>query len=63
MELAKSGSNPDIDLYNVFAVEFNNLMQEAKREKDADQPYYQHTKDNARSPDYFRRRWGGLRRW
>lgn len=62
MELAKSGSNPDIDMYNVFALEFNNLITEAKREKDADQPYYHHIKDNMRPSDFYRRRpWRGVR--
>lgn len=56
MKLAMSGSNPDIDMYNVFTQQFNVLLLEAKREKDADQPYYQHVKDNMRSRNYFRRR-------
>lgn len=61
MELAKSGSTPDIDMYNIFALEFNKLLDEAKREKDADQPYYQHTKDNMRPSNYYRRRpWRGV---
>ena len=71
MKLAMSGSNPDIDMYNVFAQQYNNLLLEARRDKDADQPYYQHVKDNMRPRDYFRRRcgygyghrygWGGVR--
>lgn len=56
MKLAMSGSNPDIDMYNVFAQQYNLLLMEAKRDKDSDQPYYQHVKDNMRSRDYFRRR-------
>lgn len=69
MKLAMSGSNPDIDMYNVFATQYNTLLLEAKRDKDSDQPYYQHVKDNMRPRDYFRRepwfgrgrRWGGWR--
>lgn len=61
MELAKSGSNPDIDLYNVFALDYNNLLMEAKREKDADKPFYDHVKDNDRPSAYYRR--GPRRRW
>jgi len=62
MELAMSGSNPDVDMYNVFANQYNALLLEAKREKDADQPYYQHVKDNMRPSDYYRRRpWRGVR--
>ena len=61
MELAKSGSNPDIDLYNVFANDFNNLLMEAKREKDSDKPFYDHVKDNERPSTYYRR--GPRRRW
>lgn len=61
MELAKSGSHPDIDMYNVFALEFNNLLTKAKREKDADKPYYDHVKDNERPSAYYRR--GPRRRW
>ena len=56
MEFAKSGSHPDIDLYNTFALDFNNLLMEAKRDKDADKPYYDHVKDNDRPSAYFRRR-------
>lgn len=65
-KLAMSGSNPDIDMYNVFIQQYNTLVLEAKRDKDSDQPYYQHVKDNMRSSSYFRRRGlrrGGLRRW
>lgn len=62
MKLAMSGSNPDIDMYNVFATQYNNLLMEAKRDKDSDQPYYQHVKDNRRPMDYYRRRpWRGVR--
>lgn len=62
MELAMSGSHPDIDLYNVFARQYNELLLEARRDKDADQPYYQHVKDNARPSDFYRRRpWRGVR--
>lgn len=62
MELAKSGSNPDIDMYNIFAREFDLLITEAKKEKDADQPFYKHVKDNARPSTYYRRRpWRGVR--
>lgn len=62
MELAMSGSNPDIDMYNVFAQQYNNLLMEARRDKDADQPFYEHTKDNARPSNYYRRRpWRGVR--
>lgn len=58
MKLAMSGSKPDIDMYNVFAQQYNTLLMEAKRDKDSDQPYYQHVKDNMRPRDYFRRRRG-----
>ena len=62
MELAASGSNPDVDMYNVFANQYNTLLLEAKRDKDSDQPYYQHIKDNRRPMDYFRRRpWRNVR--
>lgn len=62
MKLAMSGSNPDIDMYNVFAQQYNNLLLEAKRDKDSDQPYYQHIKDNMRPADFYRRRpWRGVR--
>lgn len=61
MELAKSGSRPDIDLYNVFTLEYNNLLTSAKKEKDADRPYYYHVKDNDRPSAYYRR--GPRRRW
>lgn len=61
MELAKSGSHPDIDMYNIFALEYNNLLTKAKREKDADKPYYDHVKDNDRPSAYYRR--GPRRRW
>ena len=63
MKLAMSGSNPDIDMYNVFATQYNNLLMEAKRDKDSDQPYYQHVKDNERPRDYFRRRRYGKAYW
>lgn len=63
MKLAMSGSNPDIDLYNVFASQYNTLLMEARRDKDSDHPYYQHVKDNARPANYYRRgprgRWRG----
>lgn len=55
MKLAMSGSNPDIDMYNVFATQYNTLLMEAKRDKDSDQPYYQHVKDNDRPSAYYRR--------
>lgn len=62
MELAKSGSNPDIDMYNVFATEYNNLLTQAINEKDSDQPFYKHVKDNMRPSTYYRRRpWRGVR--
>ena len=61
MELAKTGSHPDIDLYNVFALDYNNLLTEAKREKDSDKPYYDHIKDNERPSTYYRR--GPRTRW
>jgi len=61
MELARSGSHPDIDMYNVFATEYNNLLMKAKREKDADKPYYDHVKDNERPSTYYRR--GPRARW
>lgn len=65
MKLAMSGSNPDIDMYNVFATQYNNLLMEAKRDKDSDQPYYQHVKDNDRPSAYYRRgpRRRGARWW
>lgn len=64
MKLAMSGSNPDIDLYNVFAQQYNMLLIEATRDKDSDQPYYQHVKDNMRARDYLRRRhWRCGWRW
>lgn len=56
MKIAISGSVPDIDMYNVFARQYNELIVEAKREKDSDQPFYKHVKDNERSTTYFRRR-------
>ena len=58
MKLAMSGSNPDIDMYNVFAQQYNMLLMEAKRDKDSDQPYYQHVKDNMRPREYLQRRSG-----
>lgn len=61
MALANSGSHPDIDLYNTFALEYNNLLAKVKREKDADKPYYDHVKDNDRPSTYYRR--GPRARW
>ena len=56
MKLAMSGSNPDIDLYNVFAQQYNTILMEAKRDKDSDQTFYNNVKDNMRSNNYYRRR-------
>lgn len=63
MELAKSGSNPDIDLYNVFAVDFNNMLMKAKHDKESSKPFYDHVKDNERPSAYYRRRGSLRRRW
>lgn len=62
-KLAMMGNNPDIDMYNIFARKYNDLLLEARREKDADLPYYPHTKDNARPSAFLRRRAGRYRRW
>lgn len=56
MKLAMLGSNPDINMYNVFANKYDELVLEAKREKDSDMPYYQHVKDNDRPSAFLRRR-------
>lgn len=56
MKLAMSGSDPDVNLYNVFAQQYNTILMEAKRDKDSDQPFYYHVKDNMRSNNYYRRR-------
>ena len=55
-KLAMMGNNPDIDLYNIFTKQYNELLLEARRQKDADLPYYPHTKDNDRPSTYYRRR-------
>jgi len=61
MKIAISGSIPDIDMYNVFARQYNELVTEARREKESDQPFYKHVKDNERPSNYYRRRpWRGV---
>ena len=62
-KLAMMGNNPDIDMHNIFIRQYNDLLLEARREKDADLPYYPHTKDNARPSAFLRRRAGRNRRW
>ena len=62
-KLAMMGNNPDIDMYNIFTRQYNDLLLEARREKDADLPYYPHTKDNARPSSFLRRRMGRYKRW
>ena len=61
-KLAMMGNNPDIDMYNVFTRQYNDLLLEARREKDSDLPFYPHTKDNERPSTYYRRRVGRFRR-
>lgn len=61
-KLAMMGNNPDIDMYNIFTRQYNELLLEARRQKDSDLPYYPHTKDNERPSTYYRRRPRGFRR-
>ena len=55
-KLAMMGNNPDIDMYNIFTRQYNELLLEARRQKDSDLPFYPHTKDNDRPSTYYRRR-------
>lgn len=55
-KLAMMGNNPDIDMYNIFTRQYNELLLEARRQKDSDLPFYPHTKDNERPSTYYRRR-------
>lgn len=50
VDLASSGSNPDIELSNNYTLKYNNLMELARTEKYARQPFYSRTKDNKRPP-------------
>lgn len=61
-KLAMMGNNPDIDMYNIFTRQYNELLLEARRQKDSDLPYYPHTKDNERPSTYYRRRPRGGKR-
>lgn len=55
-EMASSGSNPDIEISNNYALKYNTLLQEAKIDGYASQPFYPKIKDNKRPPlSWFRR--------
>ena len=61
-KLAMMGNNPDIDMYNIFTRQYNELLLEARRQKDSDLPFYPHTKDNERPSAFYRRRPRGFRK-
>lgn len=55
-DIASSGSNPDIELANLYTSKYNSLLQEAILDKYASQPFYPKVKDNKRPPlSVFRR--------
>lgn len=61
-KLAMMGNNPDIDMYNIFTKQYNELLLEARRQKDSDLPFYPHVKDNERPSAFYRRRPRGGKR-
>lgn len=56
IEMASSGSNPDIEIANNYTLRYNALMQEATLDRYSNQPYYPKIKDNKRPPINFYRR-------
>lgn len=55
-DIASSGSNPDIEIANIYTSKYNSLLQEAILDKYASQPFYPKVKDNKRPPlSVFRR--------
>ena len=55
-DMASAGSNPDIEIANNYTAKYNALLQEARLEMYANQPYYPKVKDNKRPPiSLFRR--------
>lgn len=58
IDMASSGSNPDIEISNNYTLKYNNLLTQALRESMSNQPYYPKIKDNKRPPiSVFRRGW------
>ncbi len=56
IDIASSGSNPDIEIANNYTLKYNSLLQEAILDKYARQPFYPKIKDNRRPPvSVFRR--------
>ena len=56
IDMASSGSNPDIEIANNYTARYNALLQEATLDRYGNQPYYPKIKDNKRPPIRFYRR-------
>ena len=56
IDMASSGSNPDIEIANNYTARYNALLQDVTLERYSNQPYYPKIKDNKRPPiNYYRR--------
>jgi hypothetical protein len=56
IDMASSGSNPDIEVANNYTARYNALLQDALIEKSSENPFYPKTKDNKRPPLQYLRR-------
>ena len=56
IDMASSGSNPDIEIANNYTARYNALLQDALIEKSSENPFYPKTKDNKRPPLQYLRR-------